>query len=53
MNIVAIDVGNSKIAVGLFLDGQEQFIESIPGEEQERLRTVLKDAWAKIPIAEA
>jgi len=52
MNIVAIDVGNSKIAVGLFLDGQEQFIESIPGQEQERLHTVLKDTWAKIPIAE-
>ena len=52
MNIVAIDIGNSKIAVGLFLDGQEQFIESIPGQEQERIRTVLKDAWAKIPIAE-
>lgn len=52
MNIVAIDVGNTKIAVGLFLDGQEQFIESIPGQEEERLRTVLKDAWAKIPLAE-
>jgi type III pantothenate kinase len=52
MNIVAIDVGNTKIAVGLFLDGQEQFIESIPGQEEEKLRMVLKDAWTKIPLAE-
>jgi len=52
MNIIAIDVGNTKIAVGLFLDGREQFILSIPGHEQDRLRTVLKDAWTRVPVAE-
>jgi type III pantothenate kinase len=52
MNIIAIDIGNTKIAVGLFLDGQEQFIQSLPGADHEALRTLLKDAWAKVPVAE-
>jgi type III pantothenate kinase len=52
MNIIAIDIGNTKIAVGLFLDGEEQFIQSIPGQDQDTLRTLLKDAWAKVPVAE-
>lgn len=53
MNIVAIDIGNTKIAVGLFLDGQEQFIRSAPGEEEGPLRTLLKEAWAQVPMAKA
>jgi type III pantothenate kinase len=52
MNIIAIDVGNTKIAVGLFLDGQEQSIQSLPGTDHEGLRTCLKEAWAKVPVAE-
>jgi pantothenate kinase type III len=34
MNIIAIDIGNTNIAIGLFLDGQEQFIKSISGDSQ-------------------
>jgi type III pantothenate kinase len=52
MNIIAIDVGNTKIAVGLFLDGQEQFIRSIPGQDQDGLRAMLKEAWTQVPVAE-
>jgi len=52
MNIIAIDAGNTKIAVGLFLDGQEQFIESIPGQAEDRLREVLAGAWAKVPVVQ-
>ncbi|MDH7599569.1 MAG: type III pantothenate kinase [Sedimentisphaerales bacterium] len=51
MNIMAIDIGNSKIAVGLFLDGQEQFIKRIPGQSTDQLRDVLIDGWARIPAA--
>jgi len=53
MNIVAIDIGNTKIAVGLFLDGQEQFIRPVPGEDEDQLRTLLKEAWARVPKVEA
>jgi type III pantothenate kinase len=52
MNTIAIDIGNTKIAVGLFLDGQEQFIRSIPGQDHEAIRALLKEAWAQVPVAE-
>jgi len=53
MNIIAIDIGNTNIAIGLFLDGKEQFIKSIPGRSRAKLTECLKSAWAKIPIAES
>jgi len=53
MNIIAIDIGNTNITIGLFLDGQEQFIKSIPGRSRAKLTDCLKAAWQKIPIAES
>jgi type III pantothenate kinase len=50
MNIIAIDIGNTNIAVGLFLDGQEQFIKSIPGSDPAELTNCLESAWQEIPI---
>ncbi len=52
MNIIAVDIGNTNIAIGLFLDDKEQFIKSIPGGSQTKLTSCLKSAWSKIPIAE-
>lgn len=51
MNIMAIDIGNTKIAVGLFLDGQEEFIHRIPGDQVEQLRQVLIRGWEKVPVS--
>lgn len=53
MNIIAVDIGNTNIDIGLFLDGKEQFIKSIPGRSQAKLATCLKSAWGKIPVAES
>ena len=53
MNIIAIDIGNTNISIGLFLEGKEQFIKSIPGNSRAKLTSFLKYAWAKIPIAES
>lgn len=53
MNIIAIDIGNTNIGIGLFLDDKEDFIESIPGEAREKLADCLKSAWQKIPISES
>ena len=53
MNIIAVDIGNTNIDIGLFLDGKEQFIKSMPGSSQTRLKSCLKSAWGKIPIAES
>jgi len=52
MNIIAVDIGNTNICIGFFLDGQEQFIKSIPGQSHTKLTNCLKDAWDKIPFAE-
>jgi type III pantothenate kinase len=53
MNIIAVDIGNTNIAVGLFLEGKEDFIRSIPGESEAELRDCLIDAWRKIPVLES
>ena len=53
MNIIAVDIGNTKIDIGLFLDDKEQFIKSIPGRSKAKLATCLKSAWGKIPVAES
>ncbi len=52
MNIIAIDIGNTNIGVGLFLNGQEQFIESVPGKSRRKLKGRLKSAWGLVPVAE-
>ncbi len=53
MNIIAVDIGNTNINIGLFFDGEEQFIKSFPGQRREELIDCLKTAWEKIPIAES
>lgn len=53
MSIIAIDIGNTNISIGLFLDGQEQSIKSISGDSQSELISCLESAWQKIPIAES
>jgi type III pantothenate kinase len=53
MNIIAVDIGNSSIAVGLFLDGKQDFIQTFPGGAEGPLRDCLTDAWEKIPVLES
>ncbi len=52
MNIIAIDIGNTNIGVGLFLEGKEEFIRTIPGGAENELRECLTGAWEKIPVLE-
>ena len=52
MNIIAVDIGNTNIAVGFFLDGKENFIRSFPGASETPLRDCLASAWEKIPVLE-
>ena len=53
MNVIAVDIGNTNIAVGLFLDGQEEFVKSVAGKAQKRLADCLESAWQKIPVAKS
>jgi type III pantothenate kinase len=50
MNILAVDIGNTNITIGLYLGDEEQFIKSIPGESRKELTNCLKSAWQKVPI---
>ncbi|MHC4534627.1 MAG: type III pantothenate kinase [Planctomycetota bacterium] len=52
MNIIAIDIGNTNISIGLFLEGKEQLIKSIPGGSRAKLKDCIKSAWSKIPVVE-
>lgn len=51
MNLIAIDIGNTNIGIGLFLDGEEKSIESVSGGSEEELKTTLQAAWEQIPVA--
>jgi type III pantothenate kinase len=53
MNIIAVDIGNTNIAVGLFLEGKDESIQSIPGGATDKLRDHLIQAWSKIPVLES
>jgi type III pantothenate kinase len=53
MNIIAVDIGNSTITVGLFIDDNEQFIESVVGSDRDRLSDMLIDAWGQFPYVKS
>ncbi len=53
MNIIAVDIGNTNIGVGLFLNGEEQFIDSIAGTSKKDLAKRLKSAWEQIPVLDS
>jgi type III pantothenate kinase len=50
MNIIAVDIGNTNITIALYLKGEEQFVESISGDSQAKLRDCFKTVWQKIPV---
>ena len=51
MNLIAIDIGNTNIKIGLFIDDSQKFIRSIPGEDTKQLTDVLVEAWEQVPFA--
>jgi type III pantothenate kinase len=50
MNIIAIDIGNTNITAGFFVDDIEEAIEKVPGSDLEKVAEVLKTFWQKIPF---
>jgi type III pantothenate kinase len=53
MNLIAIDIGNTNIGIGLFLKSEEQFVKSLPGEATADLTSLLKSTWEMIPVAKS
>lgn len=52
MNVIAVDIGNTNIDIGFYLDDEEKSIKSISGRSRARLTEHLKSAWEQIPIVE-
>ena len=52
MNIIAVDIGNTNITIGLFLEDKEEFVKSIPGKSKDKISECFKSAWEKVPIVE-
>ncbi len=50
MNIVAIDIGNTNVTVGLFLADDEKSVESVAGGKTEEVAAALVSAWEQIPF---
>ncbi|MHC4396811.1 MAG: type III pantothenate kinase [Planctomycetota bacterium] len=50
MNLIAVDIGNTNITIGLFLENKEEYIKSVPGGSKTKLTELLKSTWGKIPI---
>ncbi len=53
MNIIAIDIGNTNITVGLFLDGKEQFIKAVPGDSTSKLTEIISSGWTIVPLVKS
>ena len=53
MNLIAIDIGNTNIGIGLFLKDEEQFVKMVAGENTAELADFLKSTWEMIPVAKS
>jgi len=53
MNIIAVDIGNTNICVGLFLEGGEESITRASGRSRAKVSDVIKSAWAKVPVSKS
>jgi type III pantothenate kinase len=53
MNLVAIDIGNSRIKVALYCEDEEKWLRAIPDNEslEVTLRQTLREAWDRIPLS--
>lgn len=51
MNLIAVDIGNTNIDVGLFLEDQEKTIASAAGDDTARVEEILKQTWEHIPVS--
>jgi len=50
---MAIDIGNTNITVGLFLNDSEKFIESVAGSAEKKLTNLLDSTWQQVPFVKS
>jgi type III pantothenate kinase len=49
MNIIAIDIGNTNLNIGLFIHDEQISIESLPGDNKAKIKAALSAAWDQCP----
>ena len=56
MNLIAIDIGNTKIKVAFFLDDEEKLLKSIDVNHKKmkaQLTDILAECWDRVPLLES
>lgn len=56
MNLIAIDIGNTKIKVAFFLDDEEKLLKTITDKDanmKSQLSDVLTECWDRVPLVES
>jgi type III pantothenate kinase len=51
VNLIALDIGNTSVSVGFFLNDREELIQSVPNTDLAAVAELLKSSWARIPTA--
>ena len=55
MNLIAIDIGNTKIKVAFYLDDEEKILKSVDGncdDVESQLAEILTECWDRAPLVE-
>ena len=56
MNLIAIDIGNTKIKVAFYLNDEEKLIKSVDGnagDVQSQLADILTECWDQAPLVKS
>jgi type III pantothenate kinase len=48
INLLVINVGNSRIAIGTFVKGELEYVRRMPVSQRDDLQGVLREAWERI-----
>ena len=51
MNIIAIDIGNTNLHIGLFIQDEQKSIDSVPAQDNAKIKATLSAAWDQCPVA--
>jgi len=50
MNIIAIDIGNTNVTIGLYVDDSEKGLIKLAGNDCAGIAVAIKDFWSQIPV---